>query len=45
MNYLLRITLDRKTGWLDVSRQSSAATGNMGGSPPKSMPLESAPDD
>ena len=30
----LIVVLDRHTAWLDTSRQSSAAKGNMGGSPP-----------
>jgi hypothetical protein len=42
----LNAKLDQYTAWLDISRQSSAAKGNMGGSPPVSMQrLKPAPDD
>jgi len=37
MRQNLNVTLDQQTAWLDVSRQSSAAKGNMGALPPMSM--------
>ena len=33
----LNVTLNQQTAWLGVSRQSSAAKGNMGARPPMIM--------
>jgi len=46
MTQALDATLNRKTAWLSDARQSSAAKGNMGASPPIYLPItKPLPDD